>query len=337
MTIHKLGDFATRPVVGAFDTDPEDMDLLGSKHGLGLQKSWLYGFFRDAEGLTYCVERNFVGSLTSGAFVMTQHGDPAKELDVHPDSGRSARGELRRTLTGKTRRWADPVFQRLPKGCFPEGEQPLELEYSKDKLVYNEGDILALEGVSAGLGMQYFIPSLDRPLLYTSTCFWMEGDFQGNQVSGPIWFDNAFWNHGLEWKEYGYFLDHQIMWHVFCNKFDDGSFEWGHLVSGRNGFSPGVVIQSSGEVELTSDTDAWFDLDEAGWPTEATFQVGDATYRMEAPKQGRMTQFSESRWAGYRAQLGQSRRDGDERVLVDGLTWNEGFPVDRVGPDGKPA
>ncbi|MFC9556333.1 hypothetical protein ACFTWF_36560 [Rhodococcus sp. NPDC056960] len=227
MTIWKLGDFATRPVVGAFEPEPDDMDLLADKHGLGLQKSWLYGFFRDAEGLTYCIERNFVGSLTSGLFVMTQDGDLSRELNVHPDSGRSARGELRRTVEGKTRRWSDPVFQKLPAGCFPEGEQSMELEFSREKLVYNEGDILAMEGVSAGLGMQFFIPSLDRPLLYTSTCFWMEGTFQGKKVSGPIWFDNSFWRHGLEWKEYGYFLDKQIMWHVFCNKFDDGSFEGG--------------------------------------------------------------------------------------------------------------
>ncbi|WP_009760414.1 hypothetical protein [Rhodococcus sp. JVH1] len=332
----KLGDFGTRPAVGAFETDPDEMDLLAEKHGLGVQKSWLYGFFRDEDGLTYCLERNFVGSLTSGLFVMTQNGSAENELDVHPDSGRSARGELRRVLEGKTRRWHDPVFQKLPKGCFPEGEQPMDLEFSQNRLTYSEGDIVEMEGESAGLGMQFFIPSLDRPLLYTSTCFWMTGLFQGKRVSGPIWFDNSFWKHGVEWKEYGYFLDDQIMWNVFCNKFDDGSYEWGHLVSGRNGFSPGVVIQSTGDVQLTSDTDAWFDLDEDRWPIEATFQVGDATYRTDAPKTGRMTQFSESRWAGYRAQLGRTRRDGDDRALVDGLTWNEGFPVERVGPDGKP-
>lgn len=119
----KLGDFATRPAVGAFETEPDEMDLLSTKHGLGLQKSWVYGFFTDTKGLTYCVERNFVGSLTSGAFVMTQDGDKSSELNVHPASGRSARGELRRIQKGKTRRWHEPVFQRLPAGCFPEGEQ----------------------------------------------------------------------------------------------------------------------------------------------------------------------------------------------------------------------
>ncbi|QSE92093.1 hypothetical protein JWS13_27390 [Rhodococcus pseudokoreensis] len=336
MTSYKLGDFGAHPVVGAFDPDPEDMELLASKHGIGLQATWLYGFFRDADGLTYCAERKFVGSLTSGCFVMTQHGDASNELNVHKDSGRSARGELRRVLEGKTRRWSDPVFQRLPKDVLPNGEQPMELEFTRERLVYNEGDILSLEGPSVGRGVQFFIPSLDRPLLYTSTCFWMEGEFQGKHVSGPIWFDNAYWNHGLEWKEYGYFNDFQIMWHVFCNKFDDGSFEWGHLVSGREGFSPGVVVQSTGEVTATSKTDPTFELADGAWPTKTTWLVDDKTYTFEGPNTGRMTEFSESRWANYRAQLGQTRLDGDTRTLADGLTWNEGF-TNRIGPDGKPA
>jgi hypothetical protein len=333
----KLGNFEQRPAVGAFEPEPDEMDLLGTKHGLGVQKSWLYGFLKDAAGLTYGIERNFVGSLTSGLFIMTQDGDPDRELNVHPDCGRSARGELRRVLEGKTRRWSDPVFQRLPEACRPKGEQSMELEFSRERLAYGEGDILALEGESVGLGMQFFIPSLDKPLLYASTCFWVKGNIQGHEVEGPLWFDHSFWRHGVEWKEYGYFLDLQIMWHVFCNKFDDGSYEWGHLVSGRNGFSPGVVIQSNGDVALTSDTDAWFNLDETAWPTEATFEVEGSTYRMQAPVTGRMTEFSASRWAGYRAQVAQTRRDGDSRTLVAGFTWNEGFPVDRVGPDGKPA
>lgn len=336
MITHKLGDFGHSPVAGAFEPDPEAMELLASKHGIGLQTTWLYGFFRDEEGLTYCAERKFVGSLTSGCFVMTQHGDATQELNVHKDSGRSARGELRRVLEGRTRRWSDPVFQRLPAGVVPAGEQPMNLEFSRDRLVYDEGDILALEGEPAGLGVQFFIPSLERPLLYTSMCFWMEGTFQGKRVAGPIWFDNAYWRHGLEWKEYGYFTDHQIMWHVFCNKFTDGTYEWGHLVSGREGFSPGVVVQSTGEVIATGRTEPVFTLDDERWPTQGDWGIGDKSYRFVGPENGRMTEFSQSRWANYRAQLGHTRFVGDERTLADGLTWNEGF-TDRVGPDGRPA
>jgi hypothetical protein len=332
----RFGDFGHRVVVGAFEPDPADMAVDESHHGLNQQATWLYGFFRDAEGLTYCIERKFVGSLTSGCFVMTQDGDPANELNVHPDSGRSARGELRRVLDRDVRRWSDPVFQRLPAGTLPPGEQPMELEFRRRQMRYSEGDILDLAGDAAGLGMQFFAPSAEQPLLYTSCCFWVTGTLQGREVSGPLWFDNSFWRHGLEWKEYGYFNDKQIMWHVFCNKFADGAFEWGHLVTGRDGFNPGIVVSSSGDVAMTPALESKFALDEKAWPTGATYTVGDEVYEFVGPQTGRMTQFSESRWAGYRAQYGQTRRLGDERALVDGFTWLEGF-TDRLDANGLPA
>lgn len=328
-----LGDFDHRCVVGAFTPDPATMMVSDAQHGLPLQVTWLYGFFHDDEGLTYCVERKFVGSLTSGCFVMTQNGDPTRELDVHPDSGRSARGELRRGLGSVERTWSDPVFQRLPKGTLPEGEQPMDLKWTGETLEYSEGDILTLSGPKAGLGVQFYAASREHPLLYASTCYWMEGEMQGKRVSGPIWFDNAYFTSGLEWKEYGYFNDLQIMWHVFCNKFSDGTYEWGHLVVGRDGFNPGIVVSNDDVVAMTPDLTAKFGMDAGAWPESATYQVGDFEYEFDGPVTGRMTEFSESRWANYRAQYGQTRQIGDTRTLVDGLTWLEGF-ANRVTEDG---
>ncbi|MGQ0464213.1 MAG: hypothetical protein ACT4QG_02715 [Sporichthyaceae bacterium] len=328
-----LGDFDHRVVVGAFTPDPASMMVSDPQHGLPLQATWLYGFFHDEAGLTYCIERKMVGSLTSGCFVMTQNGDPERELDVHPDSGRSARGELRRGLGVAERTWSDPVFQRLPKGTLPEGEQPMSLRWDGDTLAYDEGDILNLTGSRAGLGVQFYAASREHPLLYASTCYWVEGTMQGRRVSGPIWFDNAYWVNGLEWKEYGYFNDLQIMWHVFCNKFDDGTFEWGHLVVGRDGFNPGIVVGNDDVVAMTPDLSAKFGMDAGAWPESATYDVNGVGYEFVGPRTGRMTQFSESRWANYRAQYGQTRQIGDSRTLVDGLTWLEGF-ANRVAEDG---
>jgi len=328
-----FGDFGHRVVVGSFDPNPDRMQVDQELHGLNLQATWLYGFFHDDEGLTYCAERKFVGSLTSGGFIMTQDGDPTRELDVHPDSGRTARGELRRILGGVERKWYDPVFQRLPAGILPEGEQPMTLHWTGDRLVYDEGDIFQLEGESAGHGVQFFAPARELPLIYTSTCYWMTGNFQGRQVQGPIWFDNAYWRHGLEWKEYGYFNDLQIMWTVFCNKFADGTYEWGHLVMGRDGFTPAVVVEGDKVAAMTPFLEARFDMDADDWPTAATYDVGGVQYEFVGPRTGRMTEFSESRWANYRAQYGQTRKVGDTRELVDGLTWLEGF-ANRVTEDG---
>jgi hypothetical protein len=332
-----FGDFDHRVVVGAFRPDPETMLVQDPQHGLPLQTSWLYGFFRDEAGLTYCIERKFVGSLTSGCFVMTQGGSAANELNVHPDSGRSARGELRRVLEGRERVWHEPVFQRLPAGIVPAGEQPMALRWDGQGMSYSEGDILDLAGQSVGLGVQFYAASRTHPMLYTSMCHWVRGTMQGRDVAGPLWFDNSYWVHGLEWKEYGYFNELQIMWHVFCNRFDDGTFEWGHLVMGRDGFTPGVVVSGDSVVAATPDLRAKFGMADTseggGWPETATFDLGDVQYEFDGPATGRMTEFSASRWANYRAQLGRTRQVGDTRTLVDGLTWLEGF-ADRVAADG---
>ena len=331
-----FGDFDHRVTVGAFKPDPQTMAVQDAQHGLPLQATWLYGFFRDAEGLVSGIERKFVGSLTSGCFVMTQDGDSSNELNVHPDSGRSARGELRRVLEGPERRWHEPVFQRLPAGTVPAGEQPMDLRWTGDTIAYSEGDILDLEGPRAGLGVQFYVASRNNPMLYTSTCHWVSGTFQGRAVEGPLWMDNSYWVHGLEWKEYGYFNGLQIAWHVFCNKFADGTFEWGHLVMGREGFTPGIVVSHNDVIASTPNLGAKFGVDAGAWPETATFDLGSAQYEFTGPATGRMTQFSESRWANYRAQFGQTRLVGDSRELVDGHTWLEAF-ADRINEDGLDA
>ncbi len=333
-----FGDFDHRVVVGAFRPDPATMLVSDPQHGLPLQASWLYGFFRDSDGLTYAVERKYVGSLTSGLFLMTQDGDLTAELNVHPDSGRSARGELRRGLGGIERTWSDPVFQRLPAGTLPPGEQPLTMRWTGDEMAYNEGDILDLTGRSAGLGAQFYVASREQPLMYTSTCHWMTGTVQGKAIAGPMWFDNSYWIHGLDWKEYGYYNDLQIMWLVFCNAFTDGTFEWGHLIMGRDGFTPGIVVGGDDLVAATPSLTAKFGMTQdirsgGAWPESATYDVAGTGYTFDGPHTGRMTQFSESRWANYRAQYGKTSRIGEQRELVDGFTWLEGF-ADRVAADG---
>lgn len=328
-----IGDFGHRMVVGSFKPDPATMLIDTEVHGLTAQTTYAYGFFHDDEGFVYCAQRKFIGSLTAGGFFMTQNGDPAAELDVHPDTGRSARGEVRRVINSSERKWSEPVYHRLPKGIISDREQPVSVHWTGDRLTWDEGDILDLTGESAGNGVQFMSLSRDQPMLYTSMCFWMDGIFQGKQVQGPIWFDIIFMRSGMDWKDYAYFNDIQIMETDFCNKYADGTYEWGRLINGFDGYNPGVVVRGDDVFSMTPDLVGRYDVDSANWPTGAEFDCAGARYEFVGPESGRMTQFSESRWANYRAQYGKVRRIGDKDEIVDSFAWVEGFG-DRIVSGG---
>jgi hypothetical protein len=322
-------------LVGAFTPDPGQMQVDRPLFGLNLQSTWLYGFFRDEDGRLFSTERKFIGSLTSGLFLMT---GKEGEFAVSKDSGRSARGEVRRTLGLDERKWYDPVFHRLPAGTVREDEQTCELSFTGSRLTYGEGDLLSLGGPSTGLGLQYFSGSRDNPLLYTATCYWVSGEIQGRKVEGPIFYDNAYWRHGLDWKDYGYYNDLQIAWLHFANKFEDGTFEdgtfqFGHLISGKDGFSPGVVIRGNEIEAMTPQTEATFKVDDERWPLAAEYDVAGTVYHFTGEPNGFMKEFSASRWANYRVQCGQVSKADETRKRLDGFTWAESF-ADRMAEAG---
>lgn len=332
MARHLFGDFDHQAVVGAFRPDPEEMRVEDPQFGLPLQTTYLYGFFSDDHGHTYGIERKFVGGLTSGCFVLRQDYESG-ELGLSAATRRSARGELRRVLDGPERVWSDPVFSRLPEGIGHEDEQPMELRWRRESVSYSEGDILTLAGPSAGLGIQVFSASRSNPMLYTIICHWVSGTVLGRPVSGPLWMDNAYWVHGRDYKDDVYWKSVEVSWQIFCNRFTDGSLEWGHFVTGRGGFTTGAVVNGDQLVASTSALRTKYALDDAGWPTSVAYDVGDLQYEFSGPANQRMSQFSAARGPEYRAQTGQTRRVNDSRVISDSHTWLESF-ADRIAADG---
>ncbi|WP_019873704.1 hypothetical protein [Sporichthya polymorpha] len=331
MPRYLFGDFDHRAVVGAFRPDPETMRVEEPQFGLPLQTTYLYGFFSDDEGRTYGLERKFVGGLTSGCFVMTQRGNG--ELGLDPATGRTSRGEVKRVLHGPERRWYEPVFSKLPGDVVTHGEQPMDLRWRGDSIDYSEGDILSLAGPSAGLGIQVFSAARENAMLYTIIAHWVTGTILGKQVSGPLWMDNAYWTHGRDYKDDVYWTDVEISWQIFCNRFDDGSLEWGHFVVGRDGFTTGAIVHGDSLVASTTGLQAKYVVDDAGWPTTVSYDLGDRQYEFTGPAESRMSQFSAARGPAYRAQTGRTHRVGDSRRVAAGHTWLESFR-DRIAAEG---
>ena len=178
-----------------------------------------------------------------------------------------------------------------------------------------------------------FSASRENPLLYTIICHWVSGTVLGRPVTGALWMDNAYWVHGRDYKDDVYWKSVEVSWQIFCNRFTDGSLEWGHFVTGRSGFTTGAVVSGGELVAMTSSLQTKYVLDEGAWPTSVTYDVGDLQYEFTGRADKRMTQFSAARGSGYRAQNGQARRTGDSRVIADSHTWLESF-ADRIIEDG---
>jgi hypothetical protein len=318
-----FGGFDFKTVVGPFEPRMEEMLPTDARFGLNLQVQYIYGGVRSADGTQYIVERKFVGPMTGGLWLMS---DRSGSLKLEPGSVRSTRGETRRQFTPDARRWGDHLMHKLTEQMGVGGDEPISLEMTADKLTWSEGDLLSLEGDIIGPGFQYYAPDRAEPLFYTTHAYWVKGKALGADVEGFIGFDHGYWQHGREWKEYRIFEDLELSWEVFGNKFENDEIEWGVIVKGREGLSAAMVFEGDKVKAITDDMPMEAELDDEGFFRRASFVIGDDTWDFIPPPGGRLLEFAEARWAGYRSQAGITRRRGDERVLRNGFTWNEFFP-----------
>jgi hypothetical protein len=335
MAARKFGNLGHHLQASAFEPDLARMDFSATAHGLPAQVQWLYGFLQTPEGKLYVPERKFIQTLTGGLFMATK--EPGKFLDIEPVSGKGYRGELKRVKEPGHRRWHEPMYHRMPAAAIPEGEQGLVLDLTEERMTYQEGNILDLEGFNAGLGMQYYDSNSAEPLFYAGMCYWMQGEVMGERVEGPIFYDTMYVPTGIDWKEYVYFNELQCGWHVFANKYEDGTIEWGHLINGLEGFSPGVVMRGKDVVGATGDGQARFVLGENDLVTAMEYEIEGHRYVFSADETGYMETFSKSRAHtdnDYLAQYGTTEKVGEPLKLVQQATWLECF-ASRIRSAGR--
>ncbi len=323
MGSYGYGDFEYRTVVSGFVNDLSRMRPDGVHFGLEQQIEYIYGFLLDSDGRIVCLEQKFVGSVSTGTFVMLADGRGG--LNIAPATTRSYRGEVRRTIEEKYRKWADPVMLRLPEAARREGDLPYLLELDGDNFRWDQGDLCRLEGEIKTLGVQFYAASAVEPLFFTSIPYWVTGTVLDRQVSGLIYFDRVHLRPGREWKETAMFTDIQLSWNIFGNRYADGSIEYGKIVVGKDGFNAAMVVDDHRLTGASSVVPAHYELNDAGFIRHAVYGVGEHEYEFIGADEDNMAEFSASRWNGYHAQFGITRRVGDDRELVEGVTWLESF------------
>lgn len=320
---YRYGDFTYRTVVSGFVNDLSAMTPGAVHFGLEQQIEYIYGFFVGADGLITCLEQKFVGSVSTGTFVMRTDGHGG--MNVQPETTRSYRGEVRRTIEDEYRKWSDPVMLRLPESARRPGDLPYLLELDGDRFVWDQGELCHLEGEIKTLGVQFYAASAQEPLFFTSIPYWVTGTVLGRPTSGLVYVDRVHLRPGREWKETAMFTDIQLSWNIFGNRYADGSIEYGKIVVGKGGFNAAMVVDDRRLTAGSSEVSGRYVLNDAGFIRQARYGVGEHTYEFRGEDTGNMAEFSASRWNGYHAQFGITRRLGDDRELVSGVTWLESF------------
>ena len=325
----RAGDFGNRAAVGAFDFHLADLDENVSLNGIGQRAIWPYGGLRNASGDLFVLERKLVHQMTGGLWLMSDKGGT---LQLAPKTVHSARGELRREFTADRHIYRDHLMAKLGD-LAPPDEQSFYFDQTDGELVWTEGELCDLRGTAVGPGLQFFIAGMGWPFSYLSRAYWMTGTVLGDEVEGVIFTDYGYWVDRGEWKEQPFFTRTQVAWNVFFNRFDDGSVEWGHIVRGTDGIGAAMVADGDRALVTTGEFDATYVLDDLDFVSSIDYGIGGDRYEFTGEDTTRMTQFSQARGGGYRAQAGQLRRVGDTRTVTNGFVWLECF-ADRIRAEG---
>lgn len=315
-------DFDYRALTGAFDPAEAVVEPRGLHYGLAHQLEYVHGFVTLDNGTTIWLEHKFVGALSSGTFVQT---DADGSFRMHGGTPRTQRGEVRRTRDGVARRWYDPIMKKLPEGVRQTSDLDFNLEIAGRDFAWSAGDLYDLRGRSDVLGVQFLCASENGSILYSSVSFKVSGTFEGSPVNGYIQNDHIYLPVGLEWKETPFFLDKQVAWNIFSNEFDDGTREYGHLIAGRHGFNLAAVVENDRIRTATADLGGKFRIADSGFAEKVVFAADNTDWEFDGNPRGDMVEFSQGRWGGYQAQVGVTRRRGDDRKRVGGFSFMDGF------------
>jgi hypothetical protein len=248
--IRAFGSYGYQMAVGFVEPDPHYGFTGRSLMGLPMGPHYLYGSFRSAEGsrFYYLLKQLYPFAGVTSLVCSRDEGDfePVVEASQKGYLGDVGRGERRerygvwnRALPGA------PDFHFLTDGR---------------SSVLRESDILSLEGEVLGDAMQLAIPDAESPLVYTSHNYRAEGRVCGEPVAGFYSQDHLHLQPGHTWLEAEFFNRVEGLFAVFITTYEDGGWDKGTLICGREDFNCALIQRSSGENIAATDVDYTWEL-----------------------------------------------------------------------------
>jgi hypothetical protein len=230
--------------------------------------------------------------------------------------------------------YTGPVLDRHENGRWtvsvPDGARLLDTDLQS--LTWTEGDLVAVSGDVVGPACRLRHQDPDFPMMYTTLPFRMAGTIKDTPVRGATVLVTIHMPSGADIFASPMLSRTEIAWVEFVNEHEDGSFENGLLIWGREGLAGMALGGSDGRAISTCDVDFRFEND-GGDPEFARrleFSGGGETVVWEALPHGGRWPTRNDMIDGYRFRQGLVRREGASPVAAS-YAFGETFQ-DRLAP-----
>ncbi len=309
------GDFNHQVVISAVEIDFADMLPTFRYHNLVQDGTYLYGGFADELGRRYTVLRKISGELSAGLVLNASDGHNLRSHERAVDSMRG--GTLRYQAD-------DSGFRIRPssvKGC--QG-QPFSLEMARDRTVWDEGDIMRVEGRVVGdCGLQWHDPCRDGGDLYVSHILRASGTLLGRPVEGFFGVDQQHLVPGTVWRQTPYFKRLEIAWFTMGVEYDDGTIEVGQLCHGADDWGFAMMANQDGPLRLTRDITGSVSFADNDFPTRVDYVIDGEKWAWQAHADGVMPGYAAD--PHYRPADGWCTRTGETRSVIASFGWLDAF------------
>jgi hypothetical protein len=262
--VRPYGRYGFQPVAGFVEHDPKAPWVGRTQLGVPVGAQYLYGSFRSHDGKRYYSFLKHFKDDVAISF-MLYHCDVGEDFQYHRGSAKTHRGVV--SHGRRDDKW----------GCWRDEPDPRSLflaDMTSGRIL--ERGVLDVTGKVQGKSMQWAIPDVESPLVYTSRCFKVEGGkVLDDTVSGFFFHDHQHLGIGQGWTDTQYFNRLEESWVVFATEFEDGNIHVGNLFYGKENFALAVIQRSDGPSIIASGIQAEAEVDEQGYHTRIVHHLGD--------------------------------------------------------------
>ena len=200
------------------------------------------------------------------------------------------------------------------------------LAIGPDTARWVEAGVAEIEAERVGDAWRWHSAHPDHPQVFTSCPYRARGRLGDDDVEGALWIDTVHMPLGKHFYPSPYIDELEIAIGSYLNELEDGSWESGCLLWGRDGYEvlvaqrQGETLVATGEVTATG----YFDDHEPSHPTRVRVAGDGDAVTWEAEAQGRWPLLPHLP-AGHRLRRGTARRDGCAQAVRHSWAYLEAF------------